>query len=277
MKRNPTIKEMMKGLTERTDCLTVWNSYITTIVGTTEQIPRLSPSDVLDTLVRRFGSYTIKEYIDDYDIEIDSDWILYFYDAFGSGGDLKTMFDQLLRSVGIYPRAKRRTLSETGSHKKETTDSGTIKDERDRTLTDTPTQSTTVTPSGTVQTVTSQSGSGTNTMSLGAWDDQNFKGAQQDSGSGTMSTTETVTDGKVYTTSHTGKSSDIVENDDNTRTLDTSKSDEGSYSKSQEIDYEWTPEELTEFIKNVSDLDLTYWLAKEIAYDVSITTKNFYF
>lgn len=277
MKRNPTIKEMMKGLTARTDCLAVWNTYIATIVGTTEQTPRLSPSDVLDTLVRRFGSYTIKEYIDNYDLTSDSDWILYFYDAFGSGGDLKTMFDQLLRSVGIYPRAKRRTLTETGSHEKETTDSGTITDARDRTLTDTPTQSTTVTPSGTVQTVTAQTGTGTNTMTLGAWDDQNYKGAQQDSGTGSMNTTETVTDGKIYTTSHTGKSSDIVENDDNTRTLDTTRSDEGSYDKSQQIDYEWTPEELTEFIKNVSDLDLTYWLAKEIAYDVAITTKNFYF
>lgn len=260
-------------------------TYLTNIVGTSNGNPRADLNALFETLVRKYGNYQIRAFVGERDIiNSDTDYADYFDDAFGSGFEISHEFEVLLSTMGFVPKLKEIRKQKNGSHSDTTEDTGTITDERDRTVTDTPVNTVTVTPSG-VKTVSytgqnSATNTGTNEGKLGAWDDTNYKGATYDSqsntGSGSESYTETTTDGKISTTTHTGKATDLVENDDNTRTLNTEKSESGSYSDTETTTLNWTVEELQELISTLSNFDLYNWLSREICYDSCYTEVSFY-
>ena len=254
-------------------------------MGTTAGNPRADLAILLETLTRKYGAYQIRACVRDRDIiNNDTDYLDYFDEAFGQGLAISHEFDVLLATMGFIPQLKKIHRERQGEHDNEITDSGTITDERDRTVTDTPVNTVTVTPSGnkvvTYQNLSSASNSETNEGKLGAWDDNLYKGAtydtQSNSGQTSDNSTETTTNGEITTTTHSGKSTDLVENDDNTRTLDTTKNDNGEFSETEDTSLEWTVEDLNTLVASVSNFDLYNWLAREICYDVCYTEGSFY-
>jgi len=235
--------------------------------------------------MRKYGSYQIRTCVGERDIiNSDTDYADYFDEAFGNGNAISHEFDVLLATMGFIPQLKKIHREKQGEHGNEINDTGTISDERDRTVTDTPTNSVTVTPTGnkvvTYQGTNSASNSGTNEGKLGAWDDANYKGAtydtQSNSGQGSENSTETTTNSEVTTTTHSGKATDLVENDDNTRTLNTTKTDEGDFSETEDTTLDWTVEDLNTLVATVANFDLYNWIAREICYDVCYTEGAFY-
>lgn len=254
-------------------------------MGTTDGTPRANLDTLFETLMRKYGAYQVRTCVRDRDIiNDDADYADYFDEAFGSGKAVSHEFDVLLATMGFIPQLKKIHREKSGSHDNQIKDTGSITDARDRTVTDTPVNTVTVTPTGnkvvTYQGTNSESNSGTTEGKLGAWDDNNYKGATYDalsnSGQGSENSTETTTNGEVTTTTHSGKAMDLVENDDNTRTLNTTKDDEGSFTETENTNLDWTVEDLNTLVATLTNFDLYNWIAREICYDSCYTEGAFY-
>lgn len=254
-------------------------NYLTRIVGTNTETntPRLVLDEIKETLIRKFGNYIIKEPTKGYNLESnDSDYSAFFDIAFGTGYEVKHAFDIMIQTSSYFTRLNSISKSRAGTDSGTEGDSGTITDSGTYTETNTPTQTVTITPSGNKVVQTSGSSSGTNEGKLGAWDDTNYKGATYDSDSATATSTETTTDGKIITTTHSGKESDISGTKGNTRTISDSKTKSGSFSESESINLDWKIDDIIKYIESSGEFDLYYWVCREICYDTCITERGFY-
>lgn len=281
IRSTPTINDVFPTLLSNAQYTTIV-AYLSTITDETP-LSTIGANDFTSALHTYFGEYHTFVSADNLDLSNETDWQIYFNrltakTTYTLKSEFQTLRDSILPKVGYG-----KTISKTGTDTKDGThdtttegeshDSGTVSDSGTNTATNTTDYTTTTTPTGTVTYAKTGSDTVTGTSSLGAWNDTLYKGATQDNGSTTYNTTETETDGKIITQRTNGNTGSVSGTNANTRTIDTGTTQGSTTNKEYDETLTYntqttetggnTPQELSEIMDNVSNINTVLWFTRE--------------